>query len=172
MVNFIKKDNYTRDDLIACAKGELFGLGNPQLPMPPMLMIDRITTINDTGGASEKGEITAEFDISPDLWFFECHFIGDPVMPGCLTLDALWQLLGFYLGWAGGEGRGRALSVGEMKLTGQITPTAKMVTFKITLKRLIMRKITMGVADAVTLCDGEPVLEANDIRVGLFKDIA
>ena len=121
----------------------MFGPGNPQLPMPPMLMMDRITTINDDGGSEGKGEIIAEFDITPDKWFFDCHFIGDPVMPGCLV-DGLWQLVGFYLGWAGGTGRGRAISVGSVKFSGQIQPSAKLVTFKLDIKRLIMRKLILG----------------------------
>ena len=131
-------------------------------------MCDRITSIADTGGANDKGHIRAEFDIHPDLWFFPCHFEGDPVMPGCLGMDALWQLVGFYLGWAGGKGRGRALSVGEVKFTGQILPTAKLVTFELDMKRVIMRRLVMGIADGRVLCDGEVVFEANDIRVGLF----
>ena len=162
------QSSYSYDDLISCAKGEMFGPGNPQLPMPPMLMCDRITSIADTGGASDKGHIHAEFDIHPDLWFFPCHFEGDPVMPGCLGMDALWQLVGFYLGWAGGQGRGRALSVGEVKFTGQILPTAKLVKFELDMKRVIMRRLVMGIADGRVLCDGEVVFEANDIRVGLF----
>ncbi len=170
MQNFEKKNTYSYDDLIACAKGEMFGEGNPQLPMPPMLMMDRITEINDHGGTSGKGEIIAEFDINPEKWFFECHFVGDPVMPGCLGMDGLWQLLGFYLGWAGGSGRGRALSVGGIKFSGQIQPNAKTVTFKLDIKRTIMRKLIMGIADGRVLCDGETVFEATDIRVGLFKD--
>jgi len=172
MTGFTKKNSYSYDDLISCAKGDMFGPGNPQLPMPPMLMMDRITTINDTGGSEGKGEIIAEFDITPDKWFFDCHFIGDPVMPGCLGMDGLWQLVGFYLGWAGGTGRGRALSVGGVKFTGQVQPSASLVTFRLDIKRLIMRKLIMGIADGSVLCDGETVFEATDIRVGLFKDDA
>lgn len=159
---------FTYDELISCAKGEMFGPGNPQLPLPPMLMCDRITRIDDTGGAFGKGQIDAEFDIHPDLWFFPCHFDGDPVMPGCLGMDALWQLVGFFLGWSGGLGRGRALSVGEVKFTGQILPTNKLVTFRLDIKRVIMRRLVMGIADGKVLCNGEVVFEANDIRVGLF----
>jgi len=170
MPNFVQNNQYSYEDLITCAQGEMFGPGNPQLPMPPMLMMDRITEINDTGGSEGKGEIIAEFDITPDKWFFDCHFIGDPVMPGCLGMDGLWQLVGFYLGWAGGTGRGRAISVGNVKFTGQVQPQAKIVTFKLDIKRLIMRKLILGIADGQVLCDGEVVFEANDIRVGLFKD--
>jgi 3-hydroxyacyl-[acyl-carrier protein] dehydratase/trans-2-decenoyl-[acyl-carrier protein] isomerase len=162
------QNSFSYDDLISCAKGEMFGPGNPQLPMPPMLMCDRITLIDDTGGAFDKGQIEAELDIKPDLWFFPCHFEGDPVMPGCLGMDALWQLVGFFLGWSGGQGRGRALSVGEVKFTGQILPENKLVTFRLDIKRLIMRRLVMGIADGKVLCDGEVVFEANDIRVGLF----
>ena len=165
----MQQNAFSYDDLIRCAKGEMFGPGNPQLPLPPMLMCDRIAHISDTGGPHEKGEIKAEFDIKPDLWFFPCHFEGDPVMPGCLGMDALWQLVGFFLGWVGGEGRGRALSVGEVKFTGQILPTNKLVTFEIDMKRVILRRLIMGIADGRVICDGDTVFEANDIRVGLFK---
>jgi 3-hydroxyacyl-[acyl-carrier protein] dehydratase/trans-2-decenoyl-[acyl-carrier protein] isomerase len=167
---FEKKNSFSFEDLISCAQGEMFGPGNPQLPMPPMLMMDRITTINDDGGSEGKGEIIAEFDITPDKWFFDCHFIGDPVMPGCLGMDGLWQLVGFYLGWAGGTGRGRAISVGGVRFSGQVQPEARLVTFKLDIKRLIMRKLILGIADGEVLCDGEKVFEASDIRVGLFKD--
>ena len=162
------RNSFSYDDLISCAKGEMFGPGNPQLPLPPMLMTDRITSSTEKGGASDKGCLEAELDIHPDLWFFLCHFEGDPVMPGCLGMDGLWQLVGFHLGWLGGKGRGRALSVGEVKFTGQILPTAKLVTFQLDLKRIIMRRLVMGIADGRVLCDGETVFEANDIRVGLF----
>ena len=165
----MQQNSFDYNDLISCAKGEMFGPGNPQLPLPPMLMCDRITNITDTGGPHDKGLIRAELDINPDLWFFPCHFQGDPVMPGCLGMDALWQLVGFFLGWSGGEGRGRALSVGEVKFTGQILPTNKLVTFEIDMKRVILRRLIMGIADGRVICDGETVFEANDIRVGLFK---
>ena len=163
-----QKSSYSYEELISCAKGELFGVGNPQLPMPPMLMCDRITSISDNGGNFDKGEIIAEFDINPKLWFFKCHFKNDPVMPGCLGMDALWQLVGFYLGWAGGLGRGRAISVGKVKFSGQILPSAKKVKFNIHMKRVILRKLVLGVADGEVLCDGQTVFEAEDIRVGLF----
>ena len=165
----MQQNSFDYNDLISCAKGEMFGPGNPQLPLPPMLMCDRIMNITDTGGPHDKGLIRAELDINPDLWFFPCHFQGDPVMPGCLGMDALWQLVGFFLGWSGGEGRGRALSVGEVKFTGQILPTNKLVTFEIDMKRVILRRLIMGIADGRVICDGKTVFEANDIRVGLFK---
>ena len=163
-----QQSSYSYEELILCAKGELFGVGNPQLPMPPMLMCDRITSISDNGGNFNKGKIIAEFDINPKLWFFKCHFENDPVMPGCLGMDALWQLVGFYLGWAGGLGRGRAISVGKVKFSGQILPSAKKVKFNIHMKRVILRKLVLGVADGEVLCDGQTVFEAEDIRVGLF----
>ena len=161
---------YSYDDLISCAKGEMFGPGNPQLPMPPMLMFDRITSIGTDGGAHGKGHVRAEFDIRPDLWFFGCHFIGDPVMPGCLGLDALWQMTGFYLGWIGAQGQGRALGVGELKFSGQIMPHNKLVTYQIDFKRVINRSLVMGVADGVVSVDGNPIYHASDLRVGLFKN--
>ena len=164
------KNAYNYEDLISCAKGEMFGPGNPQLPMPPMLMVDRITSITVDGGTHGKGMIEAEFDINPDLWFFGCHFIGDPVMPGCLGLDALWQMTGFFLGWIGAQGRGRALGVGELKFAGQIMPQSKLVTYRLDFKRVINRSLVMGVADGVVLVDGNPIYHANDLRVGLFKN--
>lgn len=163
-----KKHSYTRTELLQCGRGELFGLGNAQLPLPPMLMFDRITNITEDGGTSGKGCIIAELDITPDLWFFNCHFPGDPVMPGCLGLDAMWQLLGFYLGWMGGPGHGRALGAGEVKFTGQVTPKNKLVTYRINLRRVIMRKLCMGIADAVMEVDGREIYAGTDLRVGLF----
>lgn len=163
-----RKSSFTYEELLQCGRGELFGKGNAQLPAPPMLMFDRITRISSTGGSFGKGEIIAELDIKPDLWFFGCHFIDDPVMPGCLGLDALWQLIGFYLGWLGGPGHGRALGSGEVKFTGQVMPDNKLVTYKLNLKRVIMRKLFMGIADGQVLVDGETIYTANDLRVGLF----
>ena len=150
----MKKNSYTKEELIACGRGELFGKDNAQLPLPPMLMFDRITKVSDDGGTYNNGQIIAEMDITKDLWFFQCHFEGDPVMPGCLGLDAMWQLLGFYLGWKGGPGKGRALGSGEVKFTGQVLPTAKKITYTINLKRLIMRRLVMGIADATMEVDG------------------
>jgi 3-hydroxyacyl-[acyl-carrier protein] dehydratase/trans-2-decenoyl-[acyl-carrier protein] isomerase len=173
MSSFSNKNSFTTEDLLACARGELFGPGNAQLPAPPMLMMDRIVQIAAEGGAYGKGHIVAELDINPDLWFFGCHFIGDPVMPGCLGLDAMWQLVGFFLGWSGAPGRGRALGVGEVKFSGQVTPAGKKITYRIDLKRVIIRKLVMGVADGVMEIDGKPIYEAKDLRVGLFdaKDL-
>ncbi|HHL45137.1 MAG TPA: 3-hydroxyacyl-[acyl-carrier-protein] dehydratase FabA [Gammaproteobacteria bacterium] len=163
-----KQNSYSYDELIACGKGELFGPGNAQLPLPPMLMFDRITLITDEGGAHGKGEIRAELDIKPELWFFDCHFEGDPVMPGCLGLDAMWQLVGFFLGWSGGPGHGRALGAGEVKFSGQVLPNNKLVTYRLDLKRVIKRRLYMGIADATMEVDGRQIYTANDLRVGLF----
>ena len=168
MTDSKKQNSFSLDELLSCGRGELFGAGNAQLPMPNMLMIDRISSITEDGGSHDKGRIIAELDIKSDLWFFDCHFPGDPVMPGCLGLDAMWQLIGFFLGWKGGLGRGRALGVGEVKFTGQVLPTAKKVTYKIDMKRVIMRKLVMGIADAVMEVDGKVIYEAKDLRVGLF----
>lgn len=164
----IKKNAYDRDDLLACGRGELFGPGNARLPVPNMLMMDRITHIAETGGNYGKGEIIAELDITPDLWFFDCHFISDPVMPGCLGLDAMWQLVGFYLGWKGNPGRGRALGAGEVKFTGQVLPNAKKVTYHIHLSRVIERKLVMGIADGIMSVDGKEIYHTKDLKVGLF----
>ncbi len=164
----MRKSSLNFEDLMACARGEMFGPGNAQLPAPPMLMFDRITSITADGGTEGKGEVIAEFDINPDLWFFKCHFLGDPVMPGCLGLDALWQLVGFFLGWMGAPGKGRALGVGEVKLTAMILPTAKKVTYHINLKRVIIRKLVMGVADGIVKVDDKIAFEVKDLRVGLF----
>ena len=165
----MRQNSFSYQELLDCANGILFGKGNAQLPAPPMLMFDRVTSINKTGGLFEKGEIVAELDIKPELWFFDCHFKGDPVMPGCLGLDAMWQLVGFYLGWLGQPGKGRALGVGEVKFTGQVLNTVKKVTYHISLKRLILRKLILGVADGVLKADGSPIYEANDMKVGLFQ---
>ena len=166
---FEPKSSYEKQDLIDCGHGSLFGPGNAQLPVSQMLMLDRINHISATGGVADKGQITAELDINPDLWFFQCHFPGDPVMPGCLGLDALWQLIGFFLGWKGNEGQGRALGCGEVKFTGQVTPEAKLVSYKIHLSRLIERKLVMGIADATMEVDDKVIYTAKDLRVGLFK---
>jgi 3-hydroxyacyl-[acyl-carrier protein] dehydratase / trans-2-decenoyl-[acyl-carrier protein] isomerase len=160
--------NFDLEDLIACGRGEMFGPGNAQLPAPPMLMFDRITSITASGGAHGKGQVVAELDIRRDLWFFDCHFIGDPVMPGCLGLDAMWQLVGFFLAWSGAPGRGRAVGVGEVKFAGQVTPAISKVVYRIDLKRVILRRLVMGVADGVMEADGKPIYEARDLRVGLF----
>ncbi len=166
----IKKsqNSFSYEELISCAKGEMFGLGNPQLPLPPMLMTDRITSITEKGGFYNKGYVEAEFDVNPELWFFSCHFENDPVMPGCLGLDGLWQLLGFYLGWLGGKGKGRAISVGEVKFSGQILPESKLLKFKLNIKRVMMSKLILGIADGNVYCDDTNVFEAKNIRVGLF----
>ena len=164
-----QKHSYTFEDLIECAKGRLFGPGNAQLPLPPMLMFDRITQIGAEGGRHNKGQVVAELDVRPDLWFFACHFVGDPVMPGCLGLDAMWQLVGFFLGWSGAPGRGRALGVGEVKFSGQVTTKISRVVYKIDLKRVILRRLVLGVADGVLEADGNPIYEAKDLRVGLFN---
>jgi 3-hydroxyacyl-[acyl-carrier protein] dehydratase / trans-2-decenoyl-[acyl-carrier protein] isomerase len=163
------KNSFTQEELLTCGRGEMFGEGNAQLPLPPMLMFNRIISINDDGGTNGKGEIVAELDITPDLWFFDCHFEGDPVMPGCLGLDAMWQLLGFFLGWVGAPGRGRALGAGNVKFTGQVTPKNKLVTYNINMRRVMLRKLVMGVADASMLVDGKEIYTAKDLRVGLFK---
>ena len=165
----MKQNSFTYEQLIDCAKGILFGEGNAQLPMPPMLMFDRITEINENGGYHSKGEIIAELDINKNLWFFECHFKNDPVMPGCLGLDAMWQLLGFYLGWLGQPGKGRALGVGEVKFTGQVLNTVKKVSYHISLKRLILRKLILGVGDGILKADGVTIYQAKDMKVGLFS---
>ncbi|MGD9858994.1 MAG: 3-hydroxyacyl-[acyl-carrier-protein] dehydratase FabA [Marinobacterium sp.] len=164
-----RPSSFEREELLKCGHGEMFGPGNAQLPVGNMLMLDRIIEINTDGGQYGKGEIIAELDIRPDLWFFECHFPGDPVMPGCLGLDAMWQLVGFFLGWRGNEGRGRALGSGEVKFTGQVLPTASKVTYHIELKRVIERKLVMGIADGSLSVDGRTIYTATDLRVGLFK---
>ncbi|MEY3220677.1 MAG: 3-hydroxyacyl-[acyl-carrier-protein] dehydratase FabA [Pseudomonadota bacterium] len=168
MSDFIQKNNYPYNELIDCAQGRLFGEGNARLPMPNMLMMDRIVSITGDGGAFGKGQMVAELDIRPDLWFFDCHFPTDPVMPGCLGLDAMWQLVGFFLGWMGGKGRGRALGAGEVKFTGQVTPKNQLVTYRINMKRVILRKLVMGIGDGVMEVDGRVIYEAKGLRVGLF----
>ncbi len=170
MEPFVPKSSYEREELIECGYGRLFGPGRARLPVPNMLMLDRITHIASEGGEFGKGEIKAELDITPDLWFFECHFPDDPVMPGCLGLDAMWQLVGFYLGWRGNPGKGRALGAGEVKFTGQILPTAKKVTYHIELKRVIERRLIMGIANGTVAVDGNPIYSAKELRVGLFTD--
>ena len=160
--------SFNREQLLASARGELFESSDARLPADPMLMFDRIVEINDDGGAHGKGFIRAELDIRPDLWFFKCHFIGDPVMPGCLGLDAMWQLVGFFLTWLGAKGRGRALGCGEVKFTGQVLPTATKVTYEIDITRVINRKLVMAQGDARMLVDGREIYTAKDLRVGLF----
>ena len=164
-----RANSYDFEGLMRCARGELFGPGNAQLPAPPMLMVDRITSITEDGGSHGKGQVVAELDIKPDLWFFKCHFIGDPVMPGCLGLDALWQLTGFFLGWRGMPGRGRALGVGEVKFSGQVTPANRLVRYTVNLKRIIDRKLKLGIANGQMEADGEVIYTTQDMRVGLFS---
>jgi 3-hydroxyacyl-[acyl-carrier protein] dehydratase / trans-2-decenoyl-[acyl-carrier protein] isomerase len=165
---FTPQPSYNYEELITCGRGELFGPGNAQLPLPPMLMFDRITHIQKDGGAAKLGTVTAELDVKPDLWFFPCHFHGDPVMPGCLGLDALWQLTGFFLGWLGEPGKGRALGVGEVKFTGMVTPKIKTVTYEVEVTRLILRKLKLAVANGIMKADGEVVYQVTDMKVGLF----
>ena len=162
--------SYSKEDLLKSGAGELFGPGNAQLPIPPMLMMDRITSIEEDGGEAGKGRVVAEFDVKPDNWFFQCHFLGDPVMPGCLGLDALWQLTGFFLGWKGMQGKGRALGVGEVKFTGMVTPEIKLLTYEVDFKRIIDRKLKLGIADGLMKADGEVVFNVSGMRVGLFQD--
>jgi 3-hydroxyacyl-[acyl-carrier protein] dehydratase/trans-2-decenoyl-[acyl-carrier protein] isomerase len=164
-----RASSFDYEALLSCGRGELFGAGNAQLPLPPMLMFDRITAIAEDGGEYGKGHIRAELDVKPDLWFFPCHFKGDPVMPGCLGLDALWQMLGFFLGWLGSQGRGRALSIGELKISGMVLPTAKIVEYGVDLKRVFRAKLVLGIADGWLKADGEVICRAKDLRVGLFR---
>lgn len=167
-----RRPSFDYDDLIACGRGELFGPGNAQLPLPPMLMFDRITAISEDGGAYGKGQIVAELQVAGNQeldWFFKCHFEGDPVMPGCLGLDALWQMTGFFLGWLGAPGRGRALGVGEVKFTGMVVPTVQRVEYIVDLKRVILRKLKLAIADGTLKADGQTIYTATDLRVGLFE---
>jgi 3-hydroxyacyl-[acyl-carrier protein] dehydratase/trans-2-decenoyl-[acyl-carrier protein] isomerase len=164
-----RSSSFEYEELLACGRGELFGPGNAQLPLPPMLMFDRIAEIAETGGEHGKGLVRAELAVNPDLWFFACHFKGDPVMPGCLGLDALWQLLGFHLGWLGAPGRGRALGMGEVKFSGQVLPTVKRVVYGVDIKRVLRSKLVLGVADGWVKADGETIYQAKDLKVGLFR---
>jgi len=166
----MKKNSYSYDELINCGNGELFGPGNAKLPLPPMLMFDRITEINDNKGAFKKGSLKAELDIKKNLWFFDCHFKEDPVMPGCLGLDAMWQLVGFYLGWIGNPGKGRALGVGTVKFTGEVLQNVKLVTYEIDMKKIMSPGgTTVGLANGVVLADGKKIYSAESLKVGLFK---
>lgn len=164
-----RRSNFEYEDLLACGRGELFGPGNAQLPLPPMLMFDRISEISEDGGPSGKGHVRAELEVRPDLWFFDCHFKGDPVMPGCLGLDALWQMTGFFLGWLGSEGRGRALGTGEIKFTGQVLPSVARVEYGVDFKRVMRGRLVLGIADGWLKADGETIYQAKDLKVGLFK---
>ncbi len=167
-----RQSRYEYEELLACGRGELFGEGNAQLPLPPMLMFDRISEISETGGEFDKGYVRAELEVRPDLWFFACHFHGDPVMPGCLGLDALWQMTGFFLGWLGSPGRGRALSVGEVKFSGMVEPHIKHVEYGIDFRRVMRSKLVLGIANGWLKADGETIYNAKDLRVGLFQSAA
>ena len=165
-----KKSAYDYDDLIKCGNGELFGPGNARLPLPPMLMFDRITEIEENKGAFKKGVLKAELDIKNELWFFDCHFKEDPVMPGCLGLDAMWQLVGFYLGWLGNPGRGRALGVGAVKFTGEVLKNVKIATYEIDMKRILVKEgTTVGLANGILKADDKKIYSAENLKVGLFK---
>ena len=167
-----RRSSFEYEDLLACGRGDLFGAGNAQLPLPPMLMFDRISEISETGGEFNKGFIRAELDVKPELWFFACHFKGDPVMPGCLGLDALWQMVGFFLGWLGSQGRGRALGMGEVKFSGMVVPTVRKLVYNVDFKRVMRSKLVLGIADGWVSADGEVVFRASDLKVGLFQQPA
>jgi 3-hydroxyacyl-[acyl-carrier protein] dehydratase / trans-2-decenoyl-[acyl-carrier protein] isomerase len=164
----MRQSSFSYEELLQAGRGELWGKDRARAPLPPMLMMDRITSITSDGGAHGLGHIVAELDIHPDLWFFKCHFESDPVMPGCLGLDAMWQLIGFFLCWSGGPGRGRALGVGEVKFSGQVLPTARLVTYRVDMKRVLLRRLYMGIADATMSVDGRDIYSATDLKVGLF----
>ena len=167
--SLVNQHSFTKQELIACGMGELFGPGRAHLPLDEMLMIDRIIDITEDGGIKGKGKVVAEMDINPDLWFFKCHFVGDPVMPGCLGLDALWQNVGFWLGWSGSPGKGRALGVGNVKFTGQVTPDVKLVRYEMELKRVKRGRLVLGIADGRLYADDKLIYTADDMRVGLFQ---
>ena len=164
-----RKSSFTKEDLLECGHGKMFGLGNAKLPLPPMLMFDRITKISENDGLFGKGEIIAEFDIDPSLWFFNCHFENDPVMPGCLGLDAMWQLVGFYLGWIGEPGKGRALGSGSVKFSGEILQKSKLVQYHINMKKIIKRGVVVGVGDGIVNVDGKKIYQAEGLKVGLIR---
>ncbi len=165
-----KKSAYNYDELIKCGNGELFGPGNAKLPLPPMLMFDRITEVAENKGAFKKGILKAELDIKNELWFFDCHFKEDPVMPGCLGLDAMWQLVGFFLGWLGNPGRGRALGVGAVKFTGEVLKNVKIATYEIDMKRILVKEgTTVGLANGILKADDKKIYSAENLKVGLFK---
>ena len=166
----MQRNSFNYEELIACGKGELFGEGNAKLPLPPMLMFDRITEIKKDIGEFKKGFIKAELDIKDNLWFFSCHFENDPVMPGCLGLDAMWQLVGFYLGWIGEPGKGRALGVNSVKFTGEVIKNVKIATYEINMKRILKKEgAVVGLADGILNADGKTIYKAENLKVGLFK---